>query len=277
MSHPFIRGLRPFVALALGITFLGLGSSASAAEDPLQLRIATGVQMERLHSVAADSMGLSASQGLVTRMSCDFRVFDLPMGKAEKPALHLLAETQWGRRTLPVGDFMGPGYTGAPVAETHVIEVLTGMELELPMTMLDPNAGSRLTLGYRGGMLLSNGGRNDFPHVKQFVFGFERTRGFLEHSSIGMAYGTNEAAGRTYGTKRWAATMHLEGQLGRSLMTPPKAMSGKGAGPSVSSPVHVFFDVMVDTDGSVGPDLLLARTGIVLDAGRALKTVLGGE
>lgn len=277
MSHPIAHGRRPSLAAALLLTGTLLAASAHAAEDPLQLRVATGVQMERLHSVAADSMGLSATQGIVTRMTCDFRVFDLPMGGADKPGLNLNAETQWGRRTLPVADFMGAGYTGAPVAETNVIEVLAGLELALPMTMLDPNAGSRLTLGYRGGMLLSNGGRNDFPHVKQFTFGFTRTRGFFEHSSIGMAYGTNEAAGRTCGSGRWAGQLHLEGQLGRALMAPARPMTGKGAPPNSSSPVHVFLDVMVDTDGSVGPDLLLARTGVVLDAGRALKRVLGGE
>lgn len=277
MSTSFARALRLRVTLLWSLLTMCAVMPSAAADDPLQLRVATGVQMERLHSVAADSLGLSATQGIVTRMSCDFRVLDLPMGGPEKPGLHLMAETQWGRRALPVGDFMGAGYTGAPVAETNVIEVLTGIALEIPMTMVDPGAGSRLTLGYRGGMLLSNGGRNDFPHVKQFVFGFERTRGFFEHSSIGMAYGTNEAAGRTSGAKRWAAQMHLEGQLGRSLMTPPKAMTGKGAPPNVSSPVHVFLDVMVDTDGSVGPDLLVARTGVVLDAGRVLKKVLGGE
>lgn len=274
MFHPFKFGHAPRLVLLM----LVLGSRpARAAEDPLQLRVATGVQMERLHSVAADSLGHSATQGIVTRMSCDFRVFDLPMGKTDKPALHLLAESQWGRRTLPVGDFMGAGYTGEPVAETNVIEVSAGADLVIPMTMLDAAAGSRLTLGYRGGLLLSNGGRNDFPHVKQFVFGFERTRGFFEHSSIGMAYGTNEAVGRTSGAKRWAAQLHLEGQIGRGLMGPPRPVAAKGAVPPITSPVHVFMDLMVDTDGSVGPDLLVARTGIVLDAGRALKAVLGGE
>jgi len=273
--QPSIPGRASRFAL-LVLAFALVPRVVAAAEDPLQLRVATGVQMERLHSVAADSLGHSATQGIVTRMSCDFRVFDLPMGKTEKPALHLLAESQWGRRTLPVGDFMGAGYTGEPVAETNVIEVSAGADLVIPMTLLDAGAGSRLTLGYRGGLLLSNGGRNDFPHVKQFVFGFERTRGFFEHSSIGMAYGTNEAAGRTCGAKRWAAQMHLEGQIGRGLVAAPRP-AAKGALPNNTSPVHVFMDLMVDTDGSVGPDLLVARTGIVLDAGRALKAVLGGE
>ena len=141
--RPQVRTL----VLAAASLMLSL-TSARAAEDPFQLRVATGVQMERLHSVQADSLGLSATQSIVTHMSCDFRVFDLPFGK-ERPALHVLAETRLGRRAIPVGEFMADTYAGAPVIETSVIEVMTGARLEVPMTMLDPGAGSRLTLGYR--------------------------------------------------------------------------------------------------------------------------------
>ena len=263
------------VALVVASLMVSM-AQAHAAEDPFQLRVATGVQMERLHSVHADSMGLSATQSIVTHMSCDFRVFDLPFGK-ERPALHVLAETRLGRRAIPLGEFMADTYAGAPVIETSVIEVMTGARLEVPMTMLDPGAGSRLTIGYRGGLLLSNGGRNDFPHVKQFTLGFERTRGFFEHSGLEMAYGTDEAVGRRSGAHRWAAQVHLEGQIGRSLMTPARAMTGRDAPAAPTSPVRLFLDVQVDTDGSIGPDLLTARAGVMLDAGRALKRVLGGE
>ncbi len=261
---------------------LTLSPAASfAADDPLQLRIGYGYQVDRLHSTVADSLGIAVTQATVTTMEYDFRVFSLPMAGVEKPAIHVLGDALFGKRALPVGDFAGLGYAGPPIEEVPVAEITAGLALTLPMTMVDKGAGSRLLLGYRGGLILTGGARNDFPHVKQFIFGFQRTKGFFEDSYFMMARGTNEAAGREFGTHRWAGMLHLEAQLGSALAhhAPPPVAGKPGAkaaaAPVVSSPVRLFADVQIDSDGRLGPDLLLGRAGIRFDAGRVLSKLLG--
>lgn len=269
---------RPLARLVL-LSVLLAPLPVLAAEDPLQLKVGYGFQMDRLHSSVADSLGLSMTQATVTTMEYDFRVFSVPMAGAEKPAIHVLGDALFGKRALPVGDFSGLGYSGPPVEEVPVAEITAGIALTLPMTMVDPLAGSRLILGYRGGLILTGGTRNDFPHVKQFIFGFQRTKGLFEDSYFMMARGTNEAAGREFGAKRWAAMLHLEAQLGSALVAAPPKPAGKpnpkAPVRTVSSPVRLFADVQVDSDGSIGPDLLLGRIGIRVDAGRVLVKVLG--
>ena len=253
---------------------------AAAAEDPLQLRVGYGLQMDRLHSAVADSLGLSMTRATVTKFEYDFRIFSVPMAGAEKPAFHVLGDALFGKRAIPVQDFAGPGFTGQPVDEVPVAEITAGIMLTLPMTMVDPGAGSRFLVGYRGGLILTGGGaKNDFPHVKQVVFGFERTRGLFQRSNFMMAYGTNEAAGREFGAHRWAGMLHLEAQLGKPFGTAPqtagKPTPGKGASRELSSPLRLFADFQIDTDGSIGPDLLLGRVGLTWDAGSVLSRILG--
>lgn len=269
---------RPIALLVMTCALLA-PLAAHSAEDPLQLKVGYGLQMDRLHSAVADSLGIAMTQATVTTMEYDFRVFSVPMAGAEKPAIHVLGDALFGKRAIPVGDFGGLGYSGPPIDEVPVAEITAGIALTLPMTMVDPSAGSRLVLGYRGGLILTGGTRNDFPHVKQFIFGFQRTKGLFEDSYFMMARGTNEAAGREFGAKRWAAMLHLEAQLGSALVgapAKPAAKPGAKAPPrAASSPVRLFADVQVDTDGSIGPDLLLGRMGIRVDAGRVLVKVLG--
>lgn len=273
-QEALVKPLRTRVATTITVLMaLCLATHAHAATDPVQLRFGMGVQADRLHSVPADSLGLSSTQGITTRMACDLRVLALPMKGADRPELHVTGETNLAQRAMPIGEFAGPGYTGPPVEEQRVIEVLAGAHLTLPMSMVAADAGTAFRIGYRGGLLLAHGGRNDFPHLKQVFFGFERTRGFFENTSLEMAYGTNEAAGREYGSGRWAATLHLEGAIG----APRAPRTGKGAAPGAGAPVHLFLDVQVDTDGAEGPDLLTGRAGVVVDAGRALQGLFGGE
>ncbi|MFM7230877.1 MAG: hypothetical protein ACKO3S_02720, partial [bacterium] len=129
--------VRPRVtALLASFVALSLAASAHAATDPVQLRFGMGVQVDRLHSVPADSLGLSSTQGITTRMACDLRVLALPMKGADRPELHVTGETNLAQRALPIGEFAGPGYTGPPVEEQRVIEVIAGVHLTLPMSMV---------------------------------------------------------------------------------------------------------------------------------------------
>lgn len=270
------RVLRITLAAALSLPVFPF--VAGAADDPLRIDLTVGAQLDRLHSPVADSVGLSNSHGPVAALSYDFRVFSVPMAGDDKPALHLMGDVVVGRRVLPIQDFAGAGFTGPPVIEVPVAELIAGIRFTIPMTIVDKAAGSALVLGYRGGLLLSDGGQNDFPHVKQVVFGFERTRGLFERSAVEMAYGTNEAAGRQYGARRWGARVLLMTQLGAPRpAVVPKAAPGKvtPAIPPASSTVHLFIEFNVDTDGSVGPDLLMTRMGATLDAGRILSHVFG--
>ena len=266
------------IALTVILVMCGPPRPAWAAEDPLRLELKLGVQADRLNSALADSLGLSLTHTTVTELAYDFRVFSVPMAGEEKPALHVVGNALLGKRAMPVSEFTGPGFGGAPIQAIRVGEVTLGLFFTLPMTLVDPGAGSRLRFGYRGGLLLTGGARNDFPHVKQFVFGFERTRGFFEGSAFEMAYGTNEAAGREFGAHRWGARALFMGQLNaRDKPVPGKPAPGKPAAPArpATSTVHLFLELNVDSDGSIGPDLLMARVGVTLDAGRIAAGVLG--
>ena len=265
------------VALALALT----GSAAQAADEPFRLSARFGFQADRLHSVLADSLGLSVTRSTVAAIDYDFRIFSIPMAGADKPAFHLVGDVMMGKRALPLQEFAAPDFIGEPIQEVPVAEVLTGFLLRVPMTIVDPGAGSALHLGYRGGLVLASGDaeQNDFPKVKQFMFGFERTRGFFEGSMIEMAYGTNEAAGREFGAHRWDAKVLLVGQIGASSAAAP-AKPAAGRAPATAarpegSPVQLFVELNVDTDGSIGPDLFMARGGLAFDAGRLLSHVLG--
>lgn len=272
--HRIIGGACCAAVLALAVQ----AAQARAAEDPLRLVIGYGFQGDRLNSVVADSLGLSLTHGTVMMMDYDFRVFSMPMSGVDKPAVHLIGAILVGKRALPVMDFAGPGFTGAPIQEVRTAEMTTGVVFRLPMTMLDKSAGSAFHIGYRGGLVLSGGVQNDFPHVKQVLFGFERTRGYLAGSTIEMAYGTNEIAGREHGAHRWDAHVLFMGQLGRSsaaALPKPVARRSPVPVPVEPYPLHVFVELNVDTDGSIGPDLLMARAGLALDAGHVLSRVFG--
>ncbi len=264
--------------IALVAVVLAAARPAAAADDPLRIELVLGIQADRLNSAVADSLGLALTRASVAELVYDFRVFSVPMAGEEKPALHVVGNALLGRRALPANDFASPSFNGAPIREMPVAEVTMGLFFTLPMTMLDPGAGSRLRFGYRGGLLLTGGARNDFPHVKQFVFGFERTRGFFEGSAVEMAYGTNEGAGREFGAHRWGARVLFMGQVGAlraaAAVKPAPGKPAPAVRPSPST-IHLFLELNVDTDGSVGPDLLMARTGLTLDAGRIAARLFG--
>ncbi|MEQ1834491.1 MAG: hypothetical protein ABL977_15705 [Candidatus Eisenbacteria bacterium] len=266
--------------LVLAVMALCLGTApARAADEPFRLSARFGFQVDRLHSVVADSLGLSVTRSTVAAIDYDFRIFSVPMAGSDKPAFHLVGDVMMGKRALPLQDFAAPGFLGAPIQEVPVAEVLTGFLLRVPMTVVDPGAGSALHLGYRGGLVLASGDaeQNDFPKVKQFMFGFERTRGFFAGSMVEMAYGTNESAGRAFGAHRWDAKVLVVGQIGASSgAAPAKAPVGRApAARAEGSPLQLFIELNVDTDGSIGPDLFMARGGLAFDAGRVLSRVLG--
>ena len=278
-SRSVLATLTQTAALALvTLTWIPV---AHAADEPFRLGARIGLQVDRLHSLVADSLGLSQTRSTVMAVDYDFRIFSIPMSGADKPAFHLVGDVLLGKRAVPMMEFAAPGFNGKPVAEVPVAEILTGFLLRVPMTIVDPGAGSALHVGYRGGLVLASGdaAQNDFPKVKQFMFGFERTRGFFESSMIEMAYGTNESAGRAYGARRWNARVLLVGQLGARPAAPP-AKPAAGRAPVIlphvgRSPVQLFVELDVDTDGSIGPDLFTARGGLAFDAGRLLSHVLG--
>ena len=132
--------------------------------------------------------------------------------------------------------------------------------------------GARRLLGCRGGLLLSNGGLEDGLHIARMMLSFERTRGLFQHSPVEMTYGMNAAVGRRYGAHRWGSDVLLMRRLGAECaVAAPKAVPGRPAPPPqpvAAAAAQLVLEFDIDTDGSVGPDLLMTRTGITLAGGR---------
>jgi hypothetical protein len=159
-----------------------------------------------------------------------------------------------------------------------------GLALRLPMSMVSPGAGAEFFVGYQGSLVLAGGATQDFLHVKQVMFGFERTRGLFEGSIAEMAYGRNESWGLTGAPNRWAARFRAQMLLGPAA-TPAvpaaRAVAGKTAAAPVratmGSPLRVFVQLGVDTDGGPGADAIQGQLGLVLDAGSVLLRAMGSS
>jgi hypothetical protein len=265
---------RAAVLLALSLVVpaahgLAAAAAPAVASDPYDLRFEFAWQVERFHAPEADSLGHSVTTGTATRLGFDFRVVDLPVpGAGPKPALHVVGHTRSSGRTFATGGLARAGGAAPAIDEMPVFEIGGAAVLRVPVTMIAPGAGADFFAGYEGGLVLASDTGYDFMHVKRAVFGFERTRGFFEGSLVEMAYGRNETFGLEHAAGRWATRFRVRSRLGPE---PKPAADGQASG----SPVCLFVDLLVDTDGGTGPDGIQGLAGLTLDAGAVLRRVMG--
>ena len=271
----------PLIAVLLGLAAGAATASRVFAADsePYRLTLSGAFQVERLNSPYADSLGITMSHANRGILGFDFRVLDLPMKGAERPAVHVFGNALTTRRTVAILGVPGAPASATPLREIPVTEMTAGAALVLPMSMVTPGAGANLYAGYQGSLVLAGGTSQDFLRVKQVMFGFERTRGLFEGSLTEMAYGRNESWGLANASNRWAARFRIQTLLGPAAAPAARPVAGKPAvapaRPTTGSPLRAFVELAVDTDGGPGADGIQAQLGLMLDAGSMLMRAMG--
>lgn len=271
---------RWFVALASALA-LGVAPTAHAADsEPFHLVMSAAFQADRLNSPLADSLRLTLTHANRAMLGFDFRVAELPLMAPAQPSIHIIGSALTTRRAVAILGTPGSSGTPATLKEIPVVEMTAGFAFNIPMAIIDPNAGAEFYAGYQGGMVLAGGKAQDFLRLKQVVFGFDRTKGLFQGSLAEMAYGHNETWGTAYAANRWAARFRIQTLLGPAGSPPSNArpVAGKPASippPSMGSPLRAFVELGADTDGGLGPDAITAQVGLTLDAGSVLERVMG--
>ena len=258
------------LALVLGVSLLPV---AQARADTERLRLVLGFarSVTRFQSLEADTTGLSYGLANSAEVGVDFRVLDLPMPKAPRPALHVTVGALADKRTL------GPSLPGQPLVQEPILVLRSGMHLLLPLELVRPNAGVAFRLGWSGAYVLGRTGGADFLTITKARFGFERTAGWFEGSCVEVGMGRDETYGREFAAKRWDVRVSLQGRL----LPPPVRSAPAKAGKAVAPPdetrrmLWAFVDADVDTDGGVGPDGLQLRFGLSTDVAGILQTAFG--
>jgi hypothetical protein len=227
--------------------------------------------VSRFHSIEADTSGLSYVVANSPEAEFDFRVLDLPMPKAPRPALHVTAGVLRDERVL------GASRPGQPLIREPILTMRSGVYLMVPLELVRPNAGVALRIGWSGAYVLGRTGGAEFLTVSKARVGFERTAGWFEGSCFDVGMGRDDTFGRTYATTRWDAHLALQGRL----LPPPVAAAPAKTGKAAASPeetrriVWAFVDVDVDTDGGAGPDGLQLRCGLATDIAGILQAAFG--
>lgn len=224
--------------------------------------------VQRLHAIGADTLGLSYGEAYGAGANVDFRVIDLPMGKGQKPALHLTGGVGTDQLVL------GPAAEGMSCGEFPVIEFASGVALELPLeALVKGNAGVALRVGWDGSYMLTRTGGQSFLERSKLRVDFVRTTGALQGSTFGFGKGRDETFGYDASGGRWDVRLSVQGRVWGAPMAAaaPAAPAKPGAKPA-ARPVTMdgrllwlFADVLVDTDGGIGADGLRARAGVGLD------------
>jgi len=270
------------VAPVAGLALL-LGSvlvpAAGVCADGERLHVELGFARaeHRFNSHQADSAGLSFGSAYSGEVNVDFRVFDVPMKRPEaRPALYVTAGALTDERTI------GGSLPGQPLTRPALLVLRSGVHLLVPLEMVQPNAGVALRLGWEGSYVLGRTGGSEFLTSSKLRVGFERTAGWLAGSCVEVGMGRDETFGSEYASKRWDVHLGLQGRLLPPLprVTRPRAGAPAAAGTAAPATgeasrrlLWAFADVLVDTDGNIGPDGLSMRVGLATDVGAVLQTV----
>ena len=261
----FLAGLTLALAVLVPVT--------QARADAERIRVVLGCAraVSRFHSTAADSAGLSYDLTTSPEMDVDFRVLDLPTPKAPRPALHLTAGALTDERTL------GPYRPGQPLIRQPVLVLRSGVHVLVPLELLRPNSGVAFRAGWSGAYVLGRTGGADFLTITKARFGFERTAGWFEGSSIDVGTGRDETYGREFASKRWDVHVALQGRILPPPVRSVPAKTGKPVAPpdETRRVLWAFADVDVDTDGGLGPDGLQLRFGLATDLVGVVQTAFG--
>lgn len=259
------------LALTLALSLLLPVAQARADAERIRLVVGVARSVSRFHSPEADSAGLTYGLNNSPEVDVDFRVLDVPMPKAPRPALHVTAGALRDQRIL------GPSRPGQPTTRQAVVVLRSGAYVTVPLELVRPNAGVAFRVGWSGAYVLGRTGGAEFLTITKARFGFERTAGWFEGSCVDVGMGRDETFGREFSATRWDAHVALQGRiLPPPVRTvPPKA--GKIAPPpdETRRMLWAFVDVDVDTDGGAGPDGLQLRFGLSTDVAGILQTAFG--
>jgi len=260
-----------FAGLALTLSLLLSAAQASADTERIRLVLGFARSVNRFHSFEADSMGLSYGLTNSPEVGVDFRVLDLPMPKAPRPALHVTAGALTDERTL------GPFPPGQPLTRQPVLVLRSGVHLLLPLELVRPNAGVAFRVGWSGAYVLGRTGGAEFITISKARFGFERTAGWFEGSCVEVGMGRDETFGREFALTRWNVHVALQGRLLPSPVLATPARAGRTVAPPDETRriLWAFVDVDIDTDGGAGPDGLQLRFGLSTDVAGILQTAFG--
>jgi hypothetical protein len=231
------------------------------AGDRLDISATWSRNIQRLHSIDADTLGLSYHMAYSPSVRADLRAIDLPMGKgATKPALHLSGGVTLDEVVL------GPPVKGMHAGVFQVMDFTSGVLLELPLeTLVKGNAGVDLRIGWEGSYLLTRTGGQNFLERSKLRVDFVRATGAMQGSSFGFGKGRDETFGWDASGKRWDVRVAIQGRLVTG------AKPGAKPAPPAARPVNdtrlmwLFADADVDTDGGPGADGLRGRVGIGVD------------
>lgn len=262
------QGVLPLAVAALAAC--GPSSARGETADRLDISLSVSRNVQRLHSIAADTLGLSYEMAWSPEVRVDLRAIDLPMGKTgSKPALHLAAAAALDRQVL------APPLEGMTTAAFPVIDLRGALYFDLPLdAFLKGNAGVGLRIGWEGGDMLTRTASQSFLENSRARFDFVRTSGALEGSTIGFGMGRDERFGWDAATHRWDVRVALQGRIcgGPSVAAPAPAPAKAGAkAPPAAKPLPgprllwIWADADVDTDGGPGADGLRARAGLGVD------------
>jgi hypothetical protein len=270
MLRAFMRRLAP----ALAVLLLASASRAYAqGADRLHVSATYSRNIQRLHSIAADTMGLSYYMSLSPALKVDLRAVDLPVGKGAKPSLHLSGGVTADEIVL------GPPVQGMDVGAFQVLDFSTGIAVEAPLeAFLKGNVGMSMRLGWEGGYMMTRTGGQNFLERSQGRLDFIRTSGPLQGSMLGVGYGRDEIYGWDSAAQRWDVKLALQGRL-ISASPLPAAPARPGAKPGLpvandARMLWVFADLDVSTDGGPGADGLRGRAGLGLDLNAFMNAII---
>jgi hypothetical protein len=257
-------------AIACFVVLVLAPSTARAQEsERFNLSAFGAYDVERFHSLGADTVGLSSNNSPDGGLLIDFRVIDLPGGKAgAKPSLHLTGGITTTSRIL------GPALEGMEVGVFKVLDLSGGVALDLPLdALIKGNSGVSLRLGWEGGDMLTRTSDMNFLTRSKLRVDFVRTGGPMGGSLIGFGQGVDETFGYDAASKRTDVHASLQGAVIRAAsIVPPSPPVKPGSKPPPPRPaipgprlMWVFLDVVVDTDGGPGADGMRARLGLGFD------------
>lgn len=260
--------------LALAFALLAPAPALAQTRDRLEIDLGWARGIDRFHSLQADTLGMHYGNAYVPQFDVDFRVLDLPVGKAKPaPSLHFATHLWSDERTL------GPPLPGMDVDRFQMLGVGGAVYLDTPLDLLKGNTGVAFRLGWEGANLMTRSGPNDFVQQSMLRVGFVRTTGGMQGSHVLVGKGYDELYGYDAASGRWDIRLSLQGRLAGSPAPPPAAARpGAKAPPAPKKPddrvLWMFLDMDLNTDGGPGADGLAARVGLMLDVGAWVRNTL---
>lgn len=260
--------------LALVALLLAQAPAGAQGRDRLEIDAGWSRGIDRFHSLGADTLGIHFGRAFIPDFAVDFRVLDVPAGKAKAaPSLHFGTRLWSDERTV------GPAMAGQVVGRYQLLGVGGTVYLDVPLDMLRGNRGVAFRLGWEGAELMTRSGPNDFVSQSLLRFGFVRTAGGMQGSHLLVGMGRDEMYGWDAASGRWDVRLSLQGRLaGSPAPAPAPVRPGAKAPPAPRKPddrvLWAFLEMSLNTDGGVGADGMTARAGVMMDVGAWVRNTM---